>query len=147
MFYPLHVICYHMQYLKFGNVNKHLNLNPYVSFSLFFYLLLSICFWKLINKPVILYQQEKKGFEPRSSYVVEGLRANTEYTFSLAAVSSKGIGAFTNEIFQRTAQASTSMSHQNFCTVLLWSTGMIHPFTCSFILVPHFVLCDLKWLI
>lgn len=71
-----------------------------------------------MNKPVILYQQEKKSFEPRSSFVVEGLRANTEYTFSLAAISSKGIGAFTNEIFQRTAQASMSMSDQNFCIVL-----------------------------
>lgn len=51
-------------------------------------------------------KQEKRNFEPRTSYVVEGLRANTEYTFSLAAVSNKGIGAFTNEINQRTAQAS-----------------------------------------
>uniref|UniRef100_A0AAR2IYG9 protein-tyrosine-phosphatase n=1 Tax=Pygocentrus nattereri TaxID=42514 RepID=A0AAR2IYG9_PYGNA len=51
------------------------------------------------------HSAQKKSFEPRSSYVVEGLRANTEYTFSLAAISSKGIGAFTNEISQRTAQA------------------------------------------
>ncbi|KTF72331.1 hypothetical protein cypCar_00031849, partial [Cyprinus carpio] len=50
--------------------------------------------------------QVKKTFGPTSSYVVEGLRANTEYFFSLAAVSSKGIGAFTNEISQRTSQAS-----------------------------------------
>lgn len=71
-----------------------------------------------MNKPVLLYQQEKKGFEPRSLYVVEGLRANTEYTFSLAAISSKGIGAFTNEIFQRTAQASMSVYQQSFCIVL-----------------------------
>uniref|UniRef100_A0A673H159 protein-tyrosine-phosphatase n=1 Tax=Sinocyclocheilus rhinocerous TaxID=307959 RepID=A0A673H159_9TELE len=48
----------------------------------------------------------QRNFEPRTSYVVDGLRANTEYTFSLAAVSNKGIGAFTNEINQRTAQAS-----------------------------------------
>ncbi|XP_016298434.1 receptor-type tyrosine-protein phosphatase delta-like [Sinocyclocheilus anshuiensis] len=53
--------------------------------------------------------QEKRNFEPRTSYVVEGLRANTEYTFSLAAVSNKGIGAFTNEINQRTAQAKPSV--------------------------------------
>uniref|UniRef100_A0A8C2GEF8 protein-tyrosine-phosphatase n=1 Tax=Cyprinus carpio TaxID=7962 RepID=A0A8C2GEF8_CYPCA len=50
----------------------------------------------------------QRNFEPRTSYVVEGLRANTDYTFSLAAVSNKGIGAFTNEINQRTAQASMS---------------------------------------
>uniref|UniRef100_A0A9J7YCF4 protein-tyrosine-phosphatase n=1 Tax=Cyprinus carpio carpio TaxID=630221 RepID=A0A9J7YCF4_CYPCA len=52
----------------------------------------------------------QRNFEPRTSYVVEGLRANTEYTFSLAAVSNKGIGAFTNEINQRTAQASMNFS-------------------------------------
>lgn len=51
-------------------------------------------------------KQVKKTFGPTSSYVVEGLRANTEYFFSLAAVSNKGIGAFTNEISQRTSQAS-----------------------------------------
>uniref|UniRef100_A0AAY5KT59 protein-tyrosine-phosphatase n=1 Tax=Esox lucius TaxID=8010 RepID=A0AAY5KT59_ESOLU len=49
---------------------------------------------------------EKLTFGPRSSYTVEGLRANTEYSFSLAAISNKGIGAFTNELVQRTSQAS-----------------------------------------
>lgn len=51
-------------------------------------------------------QQMKKAFAPTSSYVVEGLRPNTEYHFSLAAISNKGIGAFTNEISQKTFQAS-----------------------------------------
>uniref|UniRef100_A0A8C2GHQ8 protein-tyrosine-phosphatase n=1 Tax=Cyprinus carpio TaxID=7962 RepID=A0A8C2GHQ8_CYPCA len=63
------------------------------------------------KEPVKAYEliyKEKRNFEPRTSYVVEGLRANTDYTFSLAAVSNKGIGAFTNEINQRTAQASIS---------------------------------------
>ncbi|KAK2917076.1 hypothetical protein Q8A67_001450 [Cirrhinus molitorella] len=50
--------------------------------------------------------QVKKTFGPTSSYVVKGLRANTEYYFSLAAVSNKGIGAFTSETSQRTSQAS-----------------------------------------
>uniref|UniRef100_A0A1A7X8Q7 protein-tyrosine-phosphatase n=1 Tax=Iconisemion striatum TaxID=60296 RepID=A0A1A7X8Q7_9TELE len=49
----------------------------------------------------------KKDFPPRRSYVVEGLRPNTEYRFSLAAISNKGIGAFTNEISERTLQATT----------------------------------------
>uniref|UniRef100_A0A9J7ZUB9 protein-tyrosine-phosphatase n=1 Tax=Cyprinus carpio carpio TaxID=630221 RepID=A0A9J7ZUB9_CYPCA len=62
--------------------------------------------YELIYKAPDLGIQEKRNFEPRTSYVVEGLRANTDYTFSLAAVSNKGIGAFTNEINQRTAQAS-----------------------------------------
>lgn len=48
----------------------------------------------------------KKTFDPTKSYVVESLRPNTEYYFSLAAISDKGIGAFTNEILQKTLQAS-----------------------------------------
>ncbi|XP_071200700.1 receptor-type tyrosine-protein phosphatase S-like isoform X11 [Salvelinus alpinus] len=50
--------------------------------------------------------QVTKTFGPTASYVVEGLRANTEYYFSLAAISNKGIGAFTNEISQKTSQAN-----------------------------------------
>lgn len=50
--------------------------------------------------------QEKLTFGPRNSYTVEGLKPNTEYSFSLAAISNKGIGAFTNELVQRTSQAS-----------------------------------------
>ncbi|XP_048038111.1 receptor-type tyrosine-protein phosphatase S isoform X14 [Megalobrama amblycephala] len=57
--------------------------------------------------------QVKKSFGPTASYVVEGLRANTEYYFSLAAVSIKGIGAFTNEISQRTSQAKPSAPPQD----------------------------------
>jgi len=48
----------------------------------------------------------KKTFGPASSYVVESLRPHTEYHFSLAAISAKGIGAFTNDISQKTLQAS-----------------------------------------
>lgn len=51
-------------------------------------------------------QQMKKILAPTSSYVVEGLRPNTEYHFSLAAISNKGTGAFTNEISLKTFQAS-----------------------------------------
>uniref|UniRef100_A0A4W5QNV8 protein-tyrosine-phosphatase n=1 Tax=Hucho hucho TaxID=62062 RepID=A0A4W5QNV8_9TELE len=50
--------------------------------------------------------QVTKTFGPTASYVIEGLRANTEYYFSLAAISNKGIGAFTNEISQKTLQAN-----------------------------------------
>ncbi|KAL6469457.1 hypothetical protein MHYP_G00229810 [Metynnis hypsauchen] len=50
-----------------------------------------------------------KTFGPSSSYTVEGLRPNMEYYFSLAAVSKKGIGAFTNEISQKTSQASRDL--------------------------------------
>uniref|UniRef100_A0A667XEB3 protein-tyrosine-phosphatase n=1 Tax=Myripristis murdjan TaxID=586833 RepID=A0A667XEB3_9TELE len=57
--------------------------------------------------------QIKKTFGPTSSYVVEGLRPNTEYYFSLAAVSNKGIGAFTNDISQKTLQAKPSAPPQD----------------------------------
>uniref|UniRef100_A0A672PX01 protein-tyrosine-phosphatase n=1 Tax=Sinocyclocheilus grahami TaxID=75366 RepID=A0A672PX01_SINGR len=60
-----------------------------------------------------LLHMSLKTFGPTSSYVVEGLRANTEYFFSLAAVSNKGIGAFTNEISQRTSQAKPSAPPQD----------------------------------
>ncbi|XP_033821417.1 receptor-type tyrosine-protein phosphatase S isoform X2 [Periophthalmus magnuspinnatus] len=57
--------------------------------------------------------QMVKTFGPTSSYVVEGLRPNTEYHFSLAAISNKGIGAFTNDITQRTLQAKPSAPPQD----------------------------------
>ncbi|XP_036833695.1 receptor-type tyrosine-protein phosphatase S isoform X16 [Oncorhynchus mykiss] len=57
--------------------------------------------------------QVTKTFVPTASYVVEGLRANTEYYFSLAAISNKGIGAFTNEISQKTLQAKPSAPPQD----------------------------------
>uniref|UniRef100_A0A672LBU8 protein-tyrosine-phosphatase n=1 Tax=Sinocyclocheilus grahami TaxID=75366 RepID=A0A672LBU8_SINGR len=66
----------------------------------------------------------KRNFEPRTSYVVEGLRANTEYTFSLAAVSNKGIGAFTNEINQRTAQAKPSVPPRDLRCSAAGSTSL-----------------------
>ncbi|XP_071342076.1 receptor-type tyrosine-protein phosphatase S isoform X6 [Trachinotus anak] len=61
--------------------------------------------------------QMKKTFGPTSSYVVEGLRPNTEYHFSLAAISIKGIGAFTNDISQKTLQANVP---KNF--TVKWAT-------------------------
>lgn len=57
--------------------------------------------------------QEKLTFGPRNSYTVEGLKPNTEYSFSLAAISNKGIGAFTNELVQSTSQASMSKTAAN----------------------------------
>ncbi|XP_062843761.1 receptor-type tyrosine-protein phosphatase S-like [Trichomycterus rosablanca] len=78
--------------------------------------------YELLYKAAKQSTQEKKSFEPRSSYVVEGLRANTEYSFSLAAISSKGIGAFTNEIIQRTAQANVP---RNFSVNLATTTSVL----------------------
>uniref|UniRef100_A0A8C9WUZ7 protein-tyrosine-phosphatase n=1 Tax=Sander lucioperca TaxID=283035 RepID=A0A8C9WUZ7_SANLU len=55
----------------------------------------------------------QKTFGPTSSYVVENLRPNTEYHLSLAAISNKGIGAFTNDISQKTLQAKPSAPPQD----------------------------------
>uniref|UniRef100_A0A8C5I390 protein-tyrosine-phosphatase n=1 Tax=Gouania willdenowi TaxID=441366 RepID=A0A8C5I390_GOUWI len=66
--------------------------------------------YELLYKPVRFGSLEKLTFGPKTSYTVEGLKANTEYSFSLAAISNKGIGAFTNELVQRTSQASRSQN-------------------------------------
>ncbi|XP_029684537.1 receptor-type tyrosine-protein phosphatase S isoform X9 [Takifugu rubripes] len=80
--------------------------------------------------------QINKAFAPTSSYVVEGLRPNTEYHFSLAAISNKGIGAFTNEISQKTFQANVP---KNFTVkwatkttvVIAWKYNQRSPFNCT----------------
>ncbi|XP_022048527.1 receptor-type tyrosine-protein phosphatase S isoform X8 [Acanthochromis polyacanthus] len=61
--------------------------------------------------------QMKKMFGPTTSYVLEGLRPNTDYRFSLAAISNKGIGAFTNDISHKTLQANVP---KNF--TVKWAT-------------------------
>ncbi|CAG5864127.1 unnamed protein product, partial [Menidia menidia] len=67
----------------------------------------------------------KKTFGPTKSYVVEGLRPNTEYRFSLAAISNKGIGAFTNEISQKTLQAKPSAPPQEIKCRTTSSTSLL----------------------
>ncbi|XP_073713739.1 receptor-type tyrosine-protein phosphatase S-like isoform X2 [Misgurnus anguillicaudatus] len=80
--------------------------------------------YELIYKAPELGIQEKRNFEPKTSFVVEGLRANTEYSFSLAAISNKGIGAFTNEIIQRTAQAKPKASPREVRCISATSTSL-----------------------
>uniref|UniRef100_A0A3P9LBX2 protein-tyrosine-phosphatase n=1 Tax=Oryzias latipes TaxID=8090 RepID=A0A3P9LBX2_ORYLA len=69
--------------------------------------------------------QMKKTFDPTKSYVVESLRPNTEYYFSLAAISDKGIGAFTNEILQKTLQAKPSAPPQEIECSSTSSTSLL----------------------
>ncbi|KAM4739794.1 receptor-type tyrosine-protein phosphatase S isoform 2-T3 [Anableps anableps] len=66
-----------------------------------------------------------KTFGPTKSYVVESLRPNTEYRFSLAAISNKGIGAFTNEISERTLQAEPSAPPQEIKCSTTSSTSLL----------------------
>ncbi|XP_061093981.1 receptor-type tyrosine-protein phosphatase S-like isoform X6 [Conger conger] len=84
------------------------------------------------DKTIIIYdlryREGKQGspmsktFPPSSSCMLTGLKANTEYYFSLAAVSKKGFGAFTNEIQQTTAQANVP---KNFTVKLVTKTTVL----------------------
>ncbi|XP_031715592.1 receptor-type tyrosine-protein phosphatase S isoform X4 [Anarrhichthys ocellatus] len=69
--------------------------------------------------------QMKKTFGPASSYVVENLRPHTKYHFSLAAISIKGIGAFTNDISQKTLQAKPSAPPQDIKCSSTSSTALL----------------------
>uniref|UniRef100_A0A672IM15 protein-tyrosine-phosphatase n=1 Tax=Salarias fasciatus TaxID=181472 RepID=A0A672IM15_SALFA len=80
--------------------------------------------YELLYKPVKFGDLEKLTFGPRNSYTVEGLKANTEYSFSLAAISSKGIGAFTNELVQRTSQAKPSAAPEGVSCESASSTSL-----------------------
>ncbi|XP_067330526.1 receptor-type tyrosine-protein phosphatase S-like [Channa argus] len=80
--------------------------------------------YELLYKPVKFGTLEKLTFGPRNSYTVEGLKANTEYSFSLAAISNKGIGAFTNELVQRTSQAKPSAAPEGVSCESASSTSL-----------------------
>uniref|UniRef100_A0A673CQV6 protein-tyrosine-phosphatase n=1 Tax=Sphaeramia orbicularis TaxID=375764 RepID=A0A673CQV6_9TELE len=63
-----------------------------------------------------------------SSFI--SLRPNTDYHFSLAAISNKGIGAFTNDISQKTLQAKPSAPPQDIKCSSTSSTTLLvswHP--------------------
>ncbi|KAJ8356844.1 hypothetical protein SKAU_G00196380 [Synaphobranchus kaupii] len=86
--------------------------------------------YELLYKEGKFGSQMKKSFGPSSSYTVEGLRANTEYSFSLAAVSNRGIGAFTSEVVQKTSQARPSAPPQDIKCTSPSSTSLLvswHP--------------------
>ncbi|XP_060900420.1 receptor-type tyrosine-protein phosphatase S-like isoform X3 [Labrus mixtus] len=80
--------------------------------------------YELLYKPVKFGSLEKLTFGPRNSYTLEGLKANTEYSFSLAAISNKGIGAFTNELVQRTSQAKPSAAPEGVSCESASSTSL-----------------------
>ncbi|XP_038126657.1 receptor-type tyrosine-protein phosphatase S-like isoform X3 [Cyprinodon tularosa] len=80
--------------------------------------------YELLYKPVKFGSLAKLTLEPRNSFTVEGLKANTEYSFSLAAISNKGIGAFTNEVVQRTSQAKPSAAPEGVSCESVSSTSL-----------------------
>ncbi|XP_057181731.1 receptor-type tyrosine-protein phosphatase S isoform X10 [Triplophysa rosa] len=79
-------------------------------------------------------QATEKTFGPATSFVVDGLRPNTEYSFSLAAVSNRGTGAFTKVISQRTSQANVP---KNFTVKLVTKTTSLITWKFSDSRVPY----------
>lgn len=53
--------------------------------------------------------QKHVTFNPAGSYVVDGLKPDTSYRFSLAARSEMGLGVYTQPVEARTAQSSKSI--------------------------------------
>ncbi|XP_075137118.1 receptor-type tyrosine-protein phosphatase S isoform X7 [Leptodactylus fuscus] len=64
----------------------------------------------------------RKTFDPATSYLVEGLKPNTEYIFRLAARSSQGQGAWTSDVRERTMQ---SILPKNFKVKMVTKTSVL----------------------
>ncbi|XP_056427654.1 receptor-type tyrosine-protein phosphatase S isoform X3 [Hyla sarda] len=67
----------------------------------------------------------RKTFDPATSYLVEGLKPNTEYIFRLAARSNQGQGAWTTDIKERTMQSKPSAPPQDVKCVSTKSTTIL----------------------
>ncbi|KAM4050702.1 receptor-type tyrosine-protein phosphatase S [Anomaloglossus baeobatrachus] len=64
----------------------------------------------------------RKTFDPATSYLVEGLKPNTEYIFRLAARSNQGQGAWTLDVKERTMQ---SILPKNFKVKMVMKTSVL----------------------
>lgn len=60
----------------------------------------------IITTFVHIFSQHRVTFGAAGFYAVEGLKPDTQYLFSLAARSEKGLGVFTQPIEARTTQSS-----------------------------------------
>ncbi|XP_075208714.1 receptor-type tyrosine-protein phosphatase S [Anomaloglossus baeobatrachus] len=67
----------------------------------------------------------RKTFDPATSYLVEGLKPNTEYIFRLAARSNQGQGAWTLDVKERTMQSKPSAPPQDVKCVSTKSTTIL----------------------
>ncbi|KAG8454511.1 hypothetical protein GDO86_000939 [Hymenochirus boettgeri] len=67
----------------------------------------------------------RKTFDPTTTYMVEGLKPNTEYFFRLAARSFQGLGAWTLDIKEKTMQSKPSAPPRNVKCVSTRSTTML----------------------
>ncbi|XP_063770958.1 receptor-type tyrosine-protein phosphatase S isoform X13 [Pseudophryne corroboree] len=81
-----------------------------------------------IVKYEVCYKEGEKGneirktFDPATSYLVEGLKPNTEYIFRLAARSTQGQGAWTTDVKERTMQ---SILPKNFKVKMVTKTSVL----------------------
>ncbi|XP_077331828.1 receptor-type tyrosine-protein phosphatase S isoform X11 [Lithobates pipiens] len=84
-----------------------------------------------IVKYEVIYKEGEKGseikktFDPTTSYLVEGLKPNTEYLFRLAARSQQGQGAWTSDVKERTMQSKPSAPPQDVKCVSTKSTTIL----------------------
>ncbi|KAG8594238.1 hypothetical protein GDO81_001129 [Engystomops pustulosus] len=67
----------------------------------------------------------RKTFDPATSYLVEGLKPNTEYIFRLSARSNQGQGAWTSDVRERTMQSKPSAPPQDVKCVSTRSTTIL----------------------
>ncbi|MCJ8743458.1 hypothetical protein PDJAM_G00094200 [Pangasius djambal] len=87
-----------------------------------------------VQEPITLYELHyweagtdnkiRVTFIPSGSYVVENLKPDTLYKFSLAARSEMGLGVFTKPIEARTAQSTPSAPPQDVQVLSLSSTSI-----------------------
>uniref|UniRef100_A0A8C5P963 Receptor-type tyrosine-protein phosphatase S n=1 Tax=Leptobrachium leishanense TaxID=445787 RepID=A0A8C5P963_9ANUR len=64
----------------------------------------------------------RKTFDPATTYLVEGLKPNTEYIFRLAARSAQGLGAWTLDVREKTKQ---SILPKNFKVKMVTKTSVL----------------------
>uniref|UniRef100_A0A8C5M382 Receptor-type tyrosine-protein phosphatase S n=1 Tax=Leptobrachium leishanense TaxID=445787 RepID=A0A8C5M382_9ANUR len=67
----------------------------------------------------------RKTFDPATTYLVEGLKPNTEYIFRLAARSAQGLGAWTLDVREKTKQSKPSAPPQDVKCVSTRSTTLL----------------------
>ncbi|XP_072261191.1 receptor-type tyrosine-protein phosphatase S isoform X10 [Pyxicephalus adspersus] len=82
----------------------------------------SIVKYEVIYKEGEKGPEIKKAFDPTTSYLVEGLKPNTEYIFRLAARSLQGQGAWTSDVKERTMQ---SIMPKNFKVKMVTKTSVL----------------------
>ncbi|XP_072261188.1 receptor-type tyrosine-protein phosphatase S isoform X7 [Pyxicephalus adspersus] len=85
----------------------------------------SIVKYEVIYKEGEKGPEIKKAFDPTTSYLVEGLKPNTEYIFRLAARSLQGQGAWTSDVKERTMQSKPSAPPQDVKCVSTKSTTIL----------------------